>query len=60
MAERGGKREREKRRESRLSDDNAEDEHGFALRQDPQLLDCGCQLIRENKGSIQTKAHARA
>ena len=46
--------------DGQLSDNNAEDEHGFALRQDPQLLDCGWQLIRENKGSIQTKAHARA
>ena len=33
--------------DGQLSDNNAEDEHGFDLRWDPQLLDSSSWLIRE-------------
>ena len=48
--------------DGQLSDNNAEDEHGFDLRWDPQLLDSSSWLIREKISPIRTEAstHAQA
>ena len=48
--------------DGQLSDNNAEDEHGFDLRWDPQLLDSSSWLIREKISPIRTEVstHAQA
>ena len=45
--------------DGQLSDNNAEDEHGFDLRWDPQLLDSSCWLIREKALFEQRRVHTR-
>ena len=46
--------------DGQLSDNNAEDEHGFDLRWDPQLLDSSAWLIREKISPIRTEPSTHA